>query len=400
MAYTRRNTNDDATWARAWTADALVDLVSISAILGADRPHHGDIAYVTATAKYYLWMDDGSWTELGATGNSVTQNTIIIEGDSPDDPLVIPGPAGIQGATGAQGPQGLQGIPGVTIFPEDGAPGEDGFPIAGPAGAIGATGAAGAVGIGIPGSDGIDGEDNIIVISSIQGGEITITTTGNIDDLDFGNAAVIRMNNASLATIRGLKAGYDGQQVTIYAINAEVDLSNQNAGSSTNNRLINTVTSGVTPLAGGSGSATYKYDATTARWRLNQHNQGKAIDISGSTTIVGWSAFTSGRRFVWILLHGNALTVTIMLEGTSNSTFVNVTIPYTTLSACPAGTFSGYLGFGYDNGVALTNPGDALINGNLSVIGITATPNGNVGIGSWTPSGTKITHATITVLVD
>lgn len=37
--------------------------------------------------------------------------------------------------------------------------------------------------------------------------ETTIATTGNIDDLSFSNANIIRMNNASDATIRGLAAG-------------------------------------------------------------------------------------------------------------------------------------------------------------------------------------------------
>lgn len=64
MAFTRRNTDDDATWARAWTADALVDLASIAAIVGPARPHHGDIAFVTATGFYYLWMDDDTWAQL------------------------------------------------------------------------------------------------------------------------------------------------------------------------------------------------------------------------------------------------------------------------------------------------------------------------------------------------
>lgn len=108
----------------------------------------------------------------------------------------------------------------------------------------------------------------------------TITTTGNVDNLDFGNAALIRFNNATLSTLRGLKAGSDGQQVTIVSMGAgEVDLAHQNAGSTAANRLINRITSGITPLAAGFGSAIYEYDATTARWRLVEHNQGAWITI-------------------------------------------------------------------------------------------------------------------------
>ena len=64
MAYTRRLTDKDATWARAWTADALADLADISAIGGTAGPRHGDIAYVTAVAAYFLWMDDNTWQQV------------------------------------------------------------------------------------------------------------------------------------------------------------------------------------------------------------------------------------------------------------------------------------------------------------------------------------------------
>jgi len=64
MGFARRNETDDATWARAWDADAVSDLVSISAIGGTAGPHHGDIALVDANGLYYLWMDDGSWRPL------------------------------------------------------------------------------------------------------------------------------------------------------------------------------------------------------------------------------------------------------------------------------------------------------------------------------------------------
>src|ERR1035437_5764017 len=86
--------------------------------------------------------------------------------------------------------------------------------------------------------------------------EFTVTTTGNIDDLDFSNASTIRMNNASLTTIRGLKAGVAGQQVTIVSVGTgKVDLAHANTGSGAVNRLLNYITSAATPLAPGSGTA-------------------------------------------------------------------------------------------------------------------------------------------------
>ena len=105
--------------------------------------------------------------------------------------------------------------------------------------------------------------------------EFTTTSTGNIDNLDFSNADVIRMNNASSATIRGLKAGSAGQLVAIVSVGAgQVNLAHQNTNSTAANRLINFVTSGDTPLAAGVGVAILQYDATTARWRLLAHESG------------------------------------------------------------------------------------------------------------------------------
>ena len=112
--------------------------------------------------------------------------------------------------------------------------------------------------------------------------EFTTTSTGNIDDLDFSNASLVRMNNATDATIRGLLAGTAGQRVTIQSVGAgHVYLSHQNTGDATAaNRLINFITSADTPLAAGVGSATFEYDGTTSRWRLIAHHQGAAIAFS------------------------------------------------------------------------------------------------------------------------
>lgn len=64
MAFTRRSVTKDAIWARAWTADAVADLTSIAAIAGPNGPRHGDIAFVTATSNYYLWLDNSSWAQI------------------------------------------------------------------------------------------------------------------------------------------------------------------------------------------------------------------------------------------------------------------------------------------------------------------------------------------------
>ena len=236
------------------------------------------------------------------------------------------GDIGIPGMTGPEGPEGAYGPPGLT-------------------GATGATGPAGADGsgsLGPPGRDGDDGGDLWWVPASSGNPpfEFTTTTTGNIDNLDFAGASLIRMNNATLATIRGLAAGVAGQRVTIVSIGAgQVDLAHQNTGSAAASRLINVATSASTPLAAGSGSATYTYDGTTARWRLIHHAQGAWI-----TPAYAAGDFTAGGGATWTVdaadvttyashLSGSTLTVTFYLLNTS----VTVATPANLIIRVPGG---------------------------------------------------------------
>lgn len=166
--------------------------------------------------------------------------------------------------------------------------------------------------------------------------QFTTTTTGNIDDLDFSNADLIRMNNATISTIRGLKAGYAGQKVTIVSIGAGVVLlAHQNASSVANNRLINTATSVSTPLAAGVGFATYQYDATTLRWRLVQHDQGAyitvAYDSANFTAATGtWTVEAADQLAFGYWIRGRECFYTIDLASTSlDSATVTIRITLT-----------------------------------------------------------------------
>lgn len=160
--------------------------------------------------------------------------------------------------------------------------------------------------------------------------EFTITTTGNIDDLDFGDAATIRMNNATLSTLRGLKAGTAGQRVVIVSIGAgEVDFAHQNTGSTAANRLINRVTSGITPLAPGLGIAMYEYDGTTARWRLVSHEQGAPITVPFSAGNFTVSAGTG----TWVVASGNQSAFTYLIVG--SQMHLNIVLNATTITLAP-----------------------------------------------------------------
>ena len=159
--------------------------------------------------------------------------------------------------------------------------------------------------------------------------QVAFTTTGNIDNLDFSGANLIRMNNASDATIRGLVAGTPGQVVTIVSIGAgNVYFAHQNANSTEANRLINFVTGANTPLAAGIGTASYQYDGTTARWRLIAHEQGKLIDFTFSA---GDFTATAG---TWTVASGDVRNFGYYLSG--RTVLILFTLVSTSVSANPA----------------------------------------------------------------
>lgn len=234
--------------------------------------------------------------------------------------------------------------------------------IVGPAGASGSGG-----GSGFPPGFSLDTEDVLEPLTIFpkinnvgDGSVFTFTTTGNIDNLDFAHARYIRANNATLATIRGLVAGYyDGQIVTIISIGAgEVDLNHQDTNSTAANRLLNVVTSAFTPLAAGAGVATYQYDLTTARWRLIEWNQGDFIQIAYAS-----GNFTAASG-TWTVDSGDQLTFGYWLRGrdcfynidiaTSTNTGGQVTMRIT-LTGMPVISFSSFsVVWASDAGVDIT----------------------------------------------
>lgn len=176
----------------------------------------------------------------------------------------------------------------------DGIDGDDGFPIPGRDGKDGLDGKS----IFLPESSDQDYETPLpMPVCCVEGASVfELSTTGNIDDLDFQNAKVIRFNNASLATLRGLKAGFDGQKVTIYSKGAgDLFSAHLNAGSSAANQLTNFVTSGNTSGAAGTSVYEYTYDTSIPGWRLTYHTQGAWISQpfnAGDFTTSGGGAIT------------------------------------------------------------------------------------------------------------
>lgn len=142
--------------------------------------------------------------------------------------------------------------------------------------------------------------------------QIVVTTTGNIDNLDIDGASLILMNNnVASSTIRGIKAGFAGQIITIISIGLDnVFLAHQNVNSSAANRLINTVTGANTPLANGKGYASYQYDATTLRWRLIHHEQGAPLPVTFNS-----GDYTANGAMTWTVDSADVLTNAYYLIG-------------------------------------------------------------------------------------
>lgn len=134
--------------------------------------------------------------------------------------------------------------------------------------------------------------------------EVSVTSTGNIDDLNIGTApfVLLRMNNATEATIRGMIPGTPRQRVMVVSVGAgHVFTAHQDTNEGTAaRRIINWVTSGRTPLAAGSGVAMYQYDDTTDRWRLVAHEQGAWITPAFSA-----GDYTASGSMTWTVDSGD-----------------------------------------------------------------------------------------------
>lgn len=162
--------------------------------------------------------------------------------------------------------------------------------------------------------------------------EQVVTATGTQHNLSITasslEADVLLCNNASDLTITGIAApaspSRPGKPLAIFSAGAgNVYLSHQHASSSAANRLVNHVTSGLTPLAAGAGVAILRYDATASRWRLVSHEQGAWITptfAAGDFTANGsmtWTVASGDRVALRYYLKGRQLTVTFYLQTTT-----------------------------------------------------------------------------------
>lgn len=184
----------------------------------------------------------------------------------------------------------------------------------------------------------------------------TTTNTGTQNDfaLTCGSVPVciLRVNNAADTTFTGFSGGSSGERLIVVSVGAgNVYFSPQSGSSTAAYRLINFITSGNTPISG--GSAEFLYDGTTARWRLVKHEQGALITYT--PTIAAQSGtFTSvagtGRYFVNGRFVKAQVVITITTIGTAGGSggYFSATLPYTAASAAHVGS-----GFNLSNAVQL-----------------------------------------------
>jgi hypothetical protein len=110
-------------------------------------------------------------------------------------------------------------------------------------------------------------------------------------------------------------------------------------------------------------------------------------DYYASSTIVGWSSLTAGRRYIMTKRIGNTVFVWFHLEGTSDGTRCSFTLPITSTSVAYGHIFFAPLSYTYNNGAAVAIQGVSGLYPNATTVTCDLSPT--VGDG-WTASGTKI----------
>lgn len=182
----------------------------------------------------------------------------------------------------------------------------------------------------------------------------TVTTTGNIDNLDIDGAGMLVMNNASAATIRGIAAGYHGKRLVIVAVGAgTVTLNHQDTNSSVANRIITPVAAAM-PIQ----LAVLTYDGVNARWRLT------AVTVNGQIQFPATQNASSDVNTLDDYEEGSWTPVIGGTGGTSGQTYLVQTGRYTKIGKIVAVMFES----------ALSNKGT--ITGNVQISGLPFTAEG------------------------
>lgn len=241
--------------------------------------------------------------------------------------------------------------------------------------------------------------DQIDAAISAGGLVQTITATGTQNNLSLSaGVTVLRCNNASLLTITGLTAGTSGQQLTIVALNAQVDFTHQDSGSTAANRLFNIATVGKTTILAPGGSARFIYDAGGGFWKLIAHTQGAWL-----TRTFAAGNYTGGGSMTWTVdsgdvlaerweLNGRRVTAFLALQTTS----VGGTLSTALQVALPNGWTAAFAGEGY-NAVRASDNNAAYANGLAIATSTVIQVYKDLGAGTNWSAATNSTHIYFTV---
>lgn len=180
---------------------------------------------------------------------------------------------------------------------------------------------------------------------------VTVTTTGNIDNLDVDGVGMLLMNNASAAVIRGIAAGYHGKFLTVVPIGAgSVTVNHQDTNSSAANRIITATGDAIT------GLTVLQYDGVTARWRVIKasntdwtavpYNSG---DYTGSGSLTWTVASGDVTDYSYKIIDGNTVILNIRIENTSISGTGNILYVALPAAIQPLNSLAGPA-LAFDNG--------------------------------------------------
>ena len=201
----------------------------------------------------------------------------------------------------------------------------------------------------------------------------------------------INWNGASLATISGINNNSSpaGTIVTISNVSSGqiINFANNSGSSSVGFKLLNLATTLLVPVAQG-GSISYQYNGTS--WVQISHEQGSYVEFGPTSTVVGWSSTTV--KSIRYKIIGKSAHILWDIEGTSNSTLTNFSLPFTSANIVGSTEVIG-ISTVTDNGTAQAGLGIARVLPNASTINIFKD-----GVGTaWTASGTKFVFGSLQV---